>query len=150
VAHHGNRKANIPKVSHPVPKPADEIAVLKPVINEKKQLKIRLQATDHQFKRRVQESIPQLRELAEEIPHLSEPPTVEKVPEPPKLKTAVAISKRRFRVIHENELRAEEETRPKIYHTENFVRLGTGRSEEPVREERRPALTLPLPHKSNQ
>lgn len=69
----------------------------------------------------------------------------------PTPKSAVAIaSKRRFRVVHENEIRAEEETRSKLYRTEGFVRLGTGRNDEPVRDEPTTGLILPLTNKTNQ
>ena len=56
----------------------------------------------------------------------------------------MAAPKRRFRVVHENELRAEEEASPKLYRTEHFVRLGTKRSEEPAPEENRPSPYMSL------
>lgn len=92
------------------------------------------------------ETAPQLPEL----PAVAEvSPVVEKLPELSKPKVASATPKRRFRVVHENELRAEEEARPKLYRTDHFVRLGTRRGEEPMPEERRPTLIMSLTHKPN-
>lgn len=65
--------------------------------------------------------------------------------------TAVAAApKRRFRVVHLNELQAEEEARPKFYRTEGFVRLGTGRQDGPTHDEPTAAIILPLTSKTNQ
>ncbi|MBD2704652.1 hypothetical protein IC229_28705 [Spirosoma sp. BT702] len=74
----------------------------------------------------------------------------EKLPEPPKPNVARTTSKRRFKVMHENELRAEEEAAPQLYHTDNFVRMGTGRRESNVADSRQPTLIMPLTTKSNQ
>ncbi|GAB3969007.1 hypothetical protein GCM10028806_14260 [Spirosoma terrae] len=59
-------------------------------------------------------------------------------------------AKPRFKVVHENELKAEEEARPKLYQTGNFVRLGTGQLHETEQPERQPALVIPLTNKPNQ
>jgi hypothetical protein len=64
--------------------------------------------------------------------------------------TAVAAHKRRFRVVHLNELLTEEEARPKFYRTEGFVRLGTGRQDGPIHDEPTAAIILPLTSKTNQ
>ena len=69
--------------------------------------------------------------------------------EPVKITAAVA-QKRRFRVVHLNELQAEEEARPKFYRTEGFVRLGTGRQDRPTYDEPTDAIILPLTSKTNQ
>lgn len=58
--------------------------------------------------------------------------------------------KRHFKVVHENELQAEEEAMPKLYQTGNFVRLGTGQIQETEQQERQPSLVLPLTNKPNQ
>ena len=57
--------------------------------------------------------------------------------------------KRRFQVVHENELRAEEEAQPKLYRPDHFVRLGSGQVEEPQPETGRPALIMSLTNKPN-
>ncbi|MFD2570113.1 hypothetical protein ACFSUS_05665 [Spirosoma soli] len=63
---------------------------------------------------------------------------------------AAKPASRRFRVVHENELRAEEEARPKLYRSEHFVRLGTG-SQRAI-DDVRPSspIILPLTTKTNQ
>ncbi|WP_080058745.1 hypothetical protein [Spirosoma aerolatum] len=75
---------------------------------------------------------------------------VEKPLIPLKRNVADLPAKRRFRIVHQNELRAEEEARPKLYSTENFVRLGTGQRAEPLSDDHRPALVMPLTNKPNQ
>ncbi|QKZ11266.1 hypothetical protein [Spirosoma sp. KUDC1026] len=72
------------------------------------------------------------------------------IPAPRKANIAAATPKRRFRVMHENELRAEDEAAPKLYRTDHFVRLGSG----PTNNEQQrtnttpdyspPALVMPL------
>lgn len=69
--------------------------------------------------------------------------------EPTTSSTVAGAPKRRFRVVHVNELRAEEEIRAKLYRTEGFVRLGTGRKAEPTRDEPTTVLILPLSSKTN-
>ncbi|GAB3951434.1 hypothetical protein GCM10028805_31550 [Spirosoma harenae] len=87
--------------------------------------------------------VPESMSIAELIP------LVEKQPEPRKGKIASTTPKQRFKVVHENELRAEEEARPKLYPTQNFVRLGSGQREEASVDSRMPTLTMPLTHKPN-
>ncbi|WP_460937240.1 hypothetical protein [Spirosoma humi] len=78
------------------------------------------------------------------------PAVVDKLPALPKQKLAETRPKRRFQVVHENELRAEEETRPKLYCPDRFVRLSSGQDEEPRPEASRPALIMSLTNKPNQ
>jgi hypothetical protein len=74
---------------------------------------------------------------------------------PRKANVAVVTPKRRFRVMHENELRAEDESAPQLYRINHFVRLGAGRRSDDESstdgqrtsnssENRPPALTMPL------
>lgn len=70
-------------------------------------------------------------------------PVAQHIPKPTKAKP-------RFKVVHENELQAEEEARPKLYQTGNFVRLGTGQMHETEQPEHQPALVIPLTNKPNQ
>lgn len=89
--------------------------------------------------------------LATELPLIaSESPGEEKQPDLRTQTATVSPPKRRFNVVHANELRAEEEARPKLYPGGNFVRIGTGERTEFLTDERRPVLTLPLTHKPNQ
>lgn len=62
----------------------------------------------------------------------------------------VSVPRRRFRVVHLNELQAEEEIRPGSYRTERFVRLGMGNRGTPVPETSHPSISLPINSKSNQ
>ncbi|GAB3641747.1 hypothetical protein [Spirosoma arcticum] len=57
--------------------------------------------------------------------------------------TAIA-PKRRFRVVHLNELQAEEAIRPSPHRTDRFVRLGIGDNGQPVPEAAHPTITWPL------
>ena len=66
------------------------------------------------------------------------------------VKTTAAALKRRFRVVHINELQAEEAIRPTPQRTDRFVRLGTGDNGQPAPETAHPTLTWPLINKSNQ
>ena len=64
--------------------------------------------------------------------------------------TAVAAApKRRFRVVHLNELLAEDEIRPTLHRTDRFVRLGTGDHGQPAPETAHPTITWPLTTKPN-
>jgi hypothetical protein len=71
------------------------------------------------------------------------------VAERAKTATRVAAQKRRFQVVHLNELQAEKEIRPALHSTDRFVRLGTPNNEQPMPEVTHPALTWPLTTKSN-
>jgi hypothetical protein len=68
--------------------------------------------------------------------------------------TIATAPKRRFRVVHENELMAEDEAHRIRYapegRTERFVRIGTGSSAQPTVSEESPALMLPLNRKTTQ
>ena len=68
--------------------------------------------------------------------------------------TVAGVPKRRFRVVHENELMAEEEAHRVRYanedRTDRFVRLGTTSRPTPASDDDSPALTLPLNRKSTQ
>jgi hypothetical protein len=63
---------------------------------------------------------------------------------------AVRSPKRRFQVVHLNELQAEEEIRPTPHRTERFVRLGMGNTEAPSPEAIHPSISVPISSKSNQ
>lgn len=71
-------------------------------------------------------------------------PVVENLPEPHQANVAATTPKRRFRVMHENELRTEDEAVPKLYRTDSFVRLGTGQRSDYVTDNRQSALVMPL------
>ncbi|MCY7359442.1 MAG: hypothetical protein LH609_18700, partial [Rudanella sp.] len=68
--------------------------------------------------------------------------------------TVVTTPKRRFRVVHENELMAEDEAHRVRYtpegRTERFVRIGTGSQAHTIANEDLPALQLPLNRKITQ
>jgi hypothetical protein len=68
--------------------------------------------------------------------------------------TVTIAPKRRFRVVHENELPAEDEAYwvryPPEGRTERFVRLGTGNPSQPTASDDLPALQLPLNRKTPQ
>jgi hypothetical protein len=77
------------------------------------------------------------------------------VPAPRKTNVVAMTPKRRFRVMHENELRAEDEAAPKIYPTNHFVRLGSGSTNNEQRtnntpDNSPPALVMPLTSHPNQ
>lgn len=78
------------------------------------------------------------------------PAVVDKLPALAVPKVAQMKPKRRFQVVHENELRAEEEAQPKLYRPDHFVRLGSGQVEEPGPGSGRPALIMSLTNKPNQ
>lgn len=59
-------------------------------------------------------------------------------------------TKRRFRVVHENELPAEDEAYQVRYRTQHFVRMGTSGQLSAAPDEGLPALRLPLSRKSTQ
>ena len=65
-----------------------------------------------------------------------------------KTTTVAAAPKRRFRVVHLNELQAEEAIRPTPQRTDRFVRLGTGDNGQPAPETAHPTLTWPLTNKN--
>ena len=78
------------------------------------------------------------------------PAIIDKLPTSAAPKVAQVKPKRRFQVVHENELRAEDEAQPKLYRPDHFVRLGTGQIGEPQPEAGRPALIMSLTNKPNQ
>lgn len=91
------------------------------------------------------------------VVHLTEPPTIADTistmttsPEPPKNTAVAAAPTRRFRVVHRNELQAEEAIRPSPHRTDRFVRLGTGDKGQPVPETAHPTITWPSTNKLNQ
>ena len=96
---------------------------------------------------------------AKEPTHLvdngTEPPTTadttSSIPtqtETPETTAVAAAPKRRFLVVHLNELQAEEAIRPTPQRTDRFVRLGTGDNGQPVPETAHPTLTWPLTNKN--
>ncbi|WP_420148105.1 hypothetical protein [Spirosoma sp.] len=89
--------------------------------------------------------------LADSTATTIEPSLVaEKTMERSKPNVTTVKPKRRFRLMHENELRAEEEAAPKIYRTDHFVRIGSGRSDAPVSEPRQTEPPLSLTTKKSQ
>lgn len=76
-------------------------------------------------------------------------PIVETPVEPLKTSMAVKTPKRRFQVVHLNELAAEEEARPKLYRPEHFVRRGIGTREELPETKSSPAIIIPLTKRIN-
>lgn len=68
--------------------------------------------------------------------------------------TVATTTKRRFRVVHENELMAEDEAHRVRYapegRTERFVRIGTGNHSQSATNDDLPALQLPLNRKTTQ
>ena len=98
-----------------------------------------------------------IEEVAQAVDNVTELPTIadttSAIPtqtETPKPTAVAAAPKRRFRVVHLNELQAEEAIRPTPQRTDRFVRLGTGDHKQPVSETTHPTLTWPLTNKSNQ
>ena len=68
--------------------------------------------------------------------------------EPEKTKEAVANApKRRFQVVHLNELQAEEEIQLTAYRTEGFVRLGLGNTGVHMPETAHPSIMFPITNK---
>lgn len=92
----------------------------------------------------------QLVDTATELPTIADTEsTMATQPEPVAI-TAIATPKRRFRIVHLNELQAEEAIRPTPYRTDHFVRLGTGDNGQPAPETAHPSIMWPLTNKSNQ
>lgn len=88
-----------------------------------------------------------------EQPIIREPVSLTPLVEIPKTVVAT-LTKKRFRVVHENELIAEDEAHRVRYapggRTERFVRLGTGSQSQTIANEELPALQLPLHRKTTQ
>lgn len=157
VAQRFDRKEKASIVSRRSSKPADEVVKPKTVFIDKNQPILGLKIRSHQKKSPEQESAPLRIEAVEAEPQSTELaivaavlPVVEKPIERSKPNVATTAPKQRFRVVHENELQAEEEARPKLYRTEHFVRIGTGERSELTPNENPPSLTLPLTHKPTQ
>ncbi|CAN5583841.1 hypothetical protein BH09BAC4_BH09BAC4_00490 [soil metagenome] len=154
IVHKIDRKSDVPIVNRSNPDLVAK-AVSPNVISKKKhRLIVSLKIPVNQ-----QESLEQKPELLRieakpqtiELPVVAEAsPVVDKSVERSKPNVAATSHKRRFRVVHENELQAEEEARPKLYRTDHFVRIGTGERSEPTSSETHPALRLPLTQKPNQ
>jgi hypothetical protein len=87
------------------------------------------------------------------VAHINEPPMGARADSirsiaPEKTKEKVASApKRRFQVVHLNELQAEEEIRPTTYRTEGFVRLGLGNTGVHMPETAHPSIMLPITSK---
>ncbi|SFE17103.1 hypothetical protein [Spirosoma endophyticum] len=152
-----DRKEDVATASHPTPNWAAEVVNSKTISTEKNRPMVSLKIRSRQKQGPDQEVIPvrskavKAEPPAIELPAVAEVlPIIEKPVERSKPNVAATALKRRFRVVHENELQAEEEARPKLYRTEHFVRIGTGERSEPAPNENRPALRLPLTHKPNQ
>lgn len=154
VAHVSNRKADVPLLTPHKQSPDEAIATRRPVFSAGRrpvsELRTRSSHTGAPAATspiaKTIEALPQ----TPEIPTVAEvTPIVERLPEVTTPNVVKVMPKRRFRVVHENELRAEEESWPKLYHTEHFVRLGTGPGEKPVPDESHPTLLMPLTTKPN-
>lgn len=135
----------------------DKITLSEPVLAAKSGRKLQHHNSDNQKDSSNQPFVTPASEPVEMIAMLPEPTTLvnlpsvtEKLPESHKTNVVTGTSKRRFRVMHENELRAEEEAAPKLYRTDNFVRLGTGQRDSDPSDSRQPTLIMPLTTKSNQ
>lgn len=96
-------------------------------------------------------------EPAQPVATVTEPPILADTksartaqPESATTATVAAAPKRRFRVVHLNELQAEEQIRPTPYQTDRFVRLGTGEYGQPAPETAHTLIIWPLTNKSNQ
>lgn len=158
IAMHGSkRKSEVPMTSRRTSDLTQKIVQSKAVVGKKEQYSSIVRTEDRQKERLNVASMSQVVEPSGIINQTPEVPTVTEVLpaseqrlDLPKSSLAISAPKRRFKVVHENELRAEEATRPKLYPTENFVRIGTGKNYESTSDERRPVLTLPLTHKPNQ
>ncbi|WP_460964901.1 hypothetical protein [Spirosoma litoris] len=134
-----------------------DVARSKPVVDGKEKSVLVLRKHRDQHETRKTTTTPFVLEPVEVVAQTTEVPTNIEVPllvesksDAQKPSVAMSAPKRRFKVVHENELRSEEETRPKLYPAENFVRIGTGGRAESVSDGSRPAFTLPLTHKPNQ
>jgi hypothetical protein len=154
---HTNRKGPTTSMAGRRAKVVSEIITPKIVFSEKRRSGVKLHTTSHSRETPNQSVTPVDPEpivvspLIPSLPTVEETPTVvEKQIVSSKPTVATTTPKRRFQVVHENELRAEEETRPKVYRTEHFVRLGTGQREESAQEERHSTLIMPLTSKPNQ
>jgi hypothetical protein len=155
IAHGTRRNTNAQMEHRQKSDPVAEMAVARPVFSRKRPVPEPIIATNHK-ETPIQQVTPSPEQVIEANPQTPELSTVadvtpitEKLPEP-KPNVAVIAPKHQFRVVHENELRAEEEARPKLYRTEHFVRVGTGRREETGPEEQRPTLIMSLTNKPNQ
>lgn len=85
-----------------------------------------------------------------DLPVITETPSpMPVVAEPAKVIIAAVAPKRRFRVVHLNELQAEEAIRPSPHRADRFVRLGTSTKGQPAPETDHPTITWPLTTKSN-
>ncbi|WP_461074931.1 hypothetical protein [Spirosoma flavus] len=151
------RQANMPFVSLPKDKVIAKTTTAAPVTTIKSQLKTIRYHTGNQKHNSTERNVAPMAEPVETVATLPAPatfvnvaPVAEKSPEQRKTNIASGTSKRRFRVVHENELRAEEEAAPQLYHIDNFVRLGAGQRESNVSDSRQPTLIMPLTTKSNQ
>lgn len=135
----------------------NELTSAKPVVSQKKQLPIERTKT-RRPKRALEQKInapPAIPlETVSQEPNLQTliqvPLVVENASESGKTERVAARPKRRFRLVHENELRAEVAAKPKLYRTDSFVRLGTGQRDEVVQEEHRSTPVLSLTKKQNQ
>ncbi|MBD2756425.1 hypothetical protein [Spirosoma validum] len=136
------RNVDTPSVSHQGKKPISEVLVEESAIADHTTSQVRLK-TRHRSNVSIavespssppDESVNVVTQNSESPLPVEMPITIEKPTERNKPNVAVVAPKRRFRVMHENELRAEEETQPKLYRPDHFVRIGTGRNEEPISE----------------
>lgn len=154
---------HLPKTSDVQPKkvePLDKRTTSEPALAEKPQRKFKSNTFDNQkFNTKnlinaASVSHPLAQDVAAQVPDSAAltigTPVVEKPTERNKPNVAITKPKRRFRVMHENELRAEEEAAPKLYRTDHFVRIGTERSDEPITEPRQTAPPLSLTTKKSQ
>lgn len=150
------RSVDTPRVSYQDKKPAIEAVSEKSAFSDNTSAQLRLKTRHRSRVSAVVETPSQPDESVEvitqnhEVPLPAEMPLIiEKPTEHSKPNVAVVAPKRRFRVMHENELRAEE-VQPKLYRPDHFVRLGTGRSEEAIPEPHSSDLITQLTTKKTQ
>lgn len=82
-----------------------------------------------------------------ELPVSVRADSIGQIPPEKAQETVVSAPNRRFRVVHFNELQAEEEIRPTTYRTEGFVRLGLGNIGLRMPETDPPSIILPITNK---
>lgn len=156
VAHTTVEKANSPILTERTPPATNNITALKPArsVQARRIVKLRKEGNNSETPKHI--VVMPTPEPAETVARLPELPTAtdialvrEKLAQPEKINAAAVAQKRRFRVVHQNELRAEEEARPKLYRAEHFVRIGIRQPDSPAPDERQPAPIISLTSKPN-
>ena len=156
IAHNTVKKANPPFLTGRTPYVATKLTRSEPArsVAVRRILSLRRERNDSETpKYNVIVPAPEQTEFVVQLPELpaetAMPPIAEKLVQSQKPAIAQTRPKHRFQVVHQNELRAEEEARPKLYRTEHFVRIGTVQPDSPTPEERQPAPVMSLTNKPN-